>query len=148
MLFVHASVHAPYDWNYVYERQAAHDSLCAAGAWSGARYIFCGHAHVQALFCQGGDKENPRTQTVRIAADVALSLASQKKWHTSVGSVGQPRDGNPHAMYVLFDVPDASSSDPAEITFCRVPYDYSAAADTIRRAGLNDFFADRLEEGR
>lgn len=147
-LFVHASVHAPYEWNYVYERPVAHISLQAADAWQGVRYVFCGHTHVQTLFCQTREKEDFRTQAARVVTDTPMALHPQRKWHSSIGSVGQPRDGNPHAMYALLDVSDTDNHAPAELTFFRIPYDYSAAADTIRRAGLNDFFADRLAEGR
>jgi diadenosine tetraphosphatase ApaH/serine/threonine PP2A family protein phosphatase len=45
-------------------------------------------------------------------------------------------------MYALYD-------DVADrLTFHRVPYDHSAAAAAVRRAGLPEFFATRLEEGR
>ena len=60
----------------------------------------------------------------------------------TVGSVGQPRDGDTRAMYAVYD--DAVG----RITFHRVPYDHAAAAAAIRRAGLPELFASRLEEGR
>jgi diadenosine tetraphosphatase ApaH/serine/threonine PP2A family protein phosphatase len=60
----------------------------------------------------------------------------------TIGSVGQPRDGNPRAMYALFD------STAAQLTFHRVAYDHHAAANCIRRAGLPEYFAKRLEDGR
>ena len=147
-LFVHASAHAPYEWNYVYERPVAHTSLLAADDWHDVRYVFSGHTHVQMLFCQTLEKHGARTQTARVVTDTPLLLSPQKKWQASIGSVGQPRDGNPHAMYALLETPDLDTSIPAQLTFFRIPYDYSAAADTIRRVGLFDFFADRLEEGR
>ena len=58
-----------------------------------------------------------------------------------MGSVGQPRDGNTHAMYALLD------TERAQLTYHRVPYDYNAAAQAILQAGLPVFFADRLEAG-
>ena len=45
-------------------------------------------------------------------------------------------------MYCLFD------TERAQLTFHRVAYDHFAAASAIRRTGLPDFFADRLEVGR
>lgn len=60
----------------------------------------------------------------------------------TIGSVGQPRDGDPRAMYVLLD------TDLNELTFHRVPYDHESAAAAIRAAGLPTFFADRLGIGR
>jgi diadenosine tetraphosphatase ApaH/serine/threonine PP2A family protein phosphatase len=46
------------------------------------------------------------------------------------------------AMYALLD------TERAQLTFHRVAYDHHAAALAIRRAGLPEFFADRLETGR
>jgi hypothetical protein len=45
-------------------------------------------------------------------------------------------------MYAMFD------TELARLSFHRVAYDYQAAATVIRRAGLPDYFADRLELGR
>jgi diadenosine tetraphosphatase ApaH/serine/threonine PP2A family protein phosphatase len=58
------------------------------------------------------------------------------------GSVGQPRDGDPRAAYVLFD------SDTREVAYCRVPYDVMSAQQKIRDAGLPAILADRLAVGR
>jgi diadenosine tetraphosphatase ApaH/serine/threonine PP2A family protein phosphatase len=45
-------------------------------------------------------------------------------------------------MYALFDM------SAAQVTFHRVPYDYQSAAAAIRAAGLPEYFAKRLEDGR
>jgi diadenosine tetraphosphatase ApaH/serine/threonine PP2A family protein phosphatase len=45
-------------------------------------------------------------------------------------------------MYCIFD------TERAQLTFHRVAYDLFAAASAIRRTGLPEFFADRLENGR
>jgi diadenosine tetraphosphatase ApaH/serine/threonine PP2A family protein phosphatase len=58
-----------------------------------------------------------------------------------VGSVGQPRDRNPAAAYTLLD------TGRSEVTFFRVPYDHRAAAEKIRRAGLPESLAYRVETG-
>jgi hypothetical protein len=39
-------------------------------------------------------------------------------------------------------------TDKSQLTFHRVPYNHAAAAAAIRRVGLPDYFADRLEKGR
>ena len=57
------------------------------------------------------------------------------------GSVGQPRDGNPAASYLLFD------GVLRRLTFYRVAYDWLTAAAKIRAAGLPDTLAQRLEHG-
>jgi len=71
-----------------------------------------------------------------------MPMPSHRQWVVTVGSVGQPRDGDPRAMYALLD--DASQ----RLTFHRVSYPHSAAAAAIRQAGLPEYFAQRLENGR
>jgi diadenosine tetraphosphatase ApaH/serine/threonine PP2A family protein phosphatase len=73
---------------------------------------------------------------------VAVPVPRHRHWLATIGSAGQPRDGNPQAMYALFD------TDKLQLTFHRVSYDHPAAAAAIRRVGLPSFFADRLESGR
>lgn len=60
----------------------------------------------------------------------------------NVGSVGQPRDGDPRACWALVD-PEAP-----EIELRRVEYDIDRAADAIRQAGLPSSLATRLYDGR
>lgn len=138
-LFVHASADAPELWRYVYDPRAATASLNAATAWSGVRYVFGGHVHKQTLYYRGASQG---LMMFIPQAGVAVPVPKHRQWLSTVGSVGQPRDGNPMAMYALFD------TERAQLTFHRVPYDHHAAAATIRRAGLPAFFAERLETGR
>ena len=139
ILFVHASVNEPHLWRYVYDQRAAKASLDAAAEWPDVRYVFGGHVHMQTLYYRGaGDGLMAFTPQ----PGVAVPIPKHRQWLGTVGSVGQPRDGNTHAMYCLFD------TDRAQITFHRVPYDHFAAANAIRRTGLPEFFADRREDGR
>jgi len=139
ILFVHASANDPQLWRYVYDQRAARASMDAAAEWPGVRYVFGGHVHLQTLYYRGaGDGLMPFSPQ----PGVAIPVPRHRQWLGTVGSVGQPRDGNTQAMYCLFD------TDRALLTFHRVPYDHYTAAAAIRRAGLPDYFADRLEAGR
>jgi len=62
------------------------------------------------------------------------------KLYVCVGSVGQPRDEDWRACYVLFD--------GENVEYRRVPYDVAVTARRIREAGLNEFLADRLFAGQ
>jgi diadenosine tetraphosphatase ApaH/serine/threonine PP2A family protein phosphatase len=73
---------------------------------------------------------------------VAIPVPPHREWVATAGSVGQPRDGDPRAMYALFD------AEGGRLTFLRVPYDHGAAAAAIRRAGLPADNAERLAKGR
>ena len=139
VLLVHASANQPELWRYVYDERAATASLDGASAWPGVRYVFGGHVHEQNLYYRGA---NDGLMKFSPQPGVAVPVPAHRQWLGTVGSVGQPRDGKPHAMYALFD------SDRKQLTFHRVPYDHLAAATAIRHAGLPEFFADRLERGR
>ena len=137
MCLVHASAHEPQRWEYVQDSMGAAASLQAAED-SGATHVFGGHVHEQRLFFYGAvGKVMPFEPT----AGVAVPLWRHRTWLATVGSVGQPRDGRPEAMYALFD------SDSMHLTFLRVPYDHEAAAQAILQAGLPADNASRLAQG-
>jgi len=131
---VHASAAFPDRWDYVDSPSAA--QRCADAAK--AVYTFCGHVHDQALYFEGPDG---RMREFRPGAGTPIPVRGHRRWVAIVGSVGQPRDRNPAAAYALFE------SERRQLTFCRVPYDASAAADKIRRAGLPGSLAVRVELG-
>jgi len=139
MLLVHASAEAPERWRYVYDSRGAAMSLDAVRDMAEVRYVFGGHVHMQTLYYQGSTGGLMKFEPT---AGVAVPVPRHRHWLATVGSVGQPRDGNPKAMYALFD------SERAQLTFHRVDYDHHAAAAAIRRAGLPEYFAGRLEQGR
>lgn len=139
LLLVHASAEAPELWRYVYDANTAAQSLQAASAQHAVRYVFGGHVHHQSLYFKAADESLQRFVPT---AGVMVPVPAHRHWLATIGSVGQPRDGNPQAMYAVLDLTQG------ELTFYRVAYDYTAAGEAIRRAGLPDFFADRLELGR
>ena len=139
VLLVHASADAPELWRYVYDQRVAAMSLDAAAELPQVRYVFGGHVHIQSLYYRGADGALMKFEPT---PEVAVPVPRHRHWLATIGSVGQPRDGNPKAMYALFD------SEQAMLTFHRVDYDHYMAAQAIRQAGLPDYFADRLELGR
>ncbi|MGZ5684872.1 MAG: metallophosphoesterase family protein [Usitatibacter sp.] len=132
--FVHASAAAPQRWDYVDSAGAAERSAQAAGT----PYTFCGHVHHQVLY---GEDAHRRMIAFRPQSGMPIPVSPHRAWLAVVGSVGQPRDGNPAAAYALADL------DAKRVTFHRVPYDNHAAARKIRSAGLPDMLAYRLEKG-
>ncbi len=136
---VHASANAPGDWLYVDDERSAGASLAAAAQDPDVRHVFGGHVHHQTLYYKGS---RGGLMAFSPTAGVPIPMPAHRHWIATVGSVGQPRDGHPSAMYALFDLVHT------RLTFHRVPYDHLAAAAAVRRAGLPDQFAKRLEEGR
>lgn len=139
IFLVHASADAPQLWRYVYEERMADVSLQAACAHEQVRYVFGGHVHKQSLYYRGADAALMKFEPT---PEVAVPVSAHRCWLTTIGSVGQPRDGDTRAMYAMFD------TDRARLTFHRVAYDHHAAARAIRASGLPDYFADRLELGQ
>jgi diadenosine tetraphosphatase ApaH/serine/threonine PP2A family protein phosphatase len=134
-LYVHAEASQPLKWLYVREKSDAVRSIIATNA----HIMFCGHIHRPALYSM-----SPRanmTSFVPIPA-VRIQLLGRRRWLAVLGSVGQPRDGNPAACFAMFD------TGSGEITYYRVPYDVAAAANRIRENGLPHWLADRLLVGR
>lgn len=139
VLLVHASADGPERWHYVYDQRGAALSLDAATERAQVRYVFGGHVHTQTLYYRGATGGLMKFEPT---AGVPVPVPRHRHWLATVGSVGQPRDGSPKAMYAVFD------SERAQLTFHRVDYDHQAAAAAIRRAGLPAYFAERLETGR
>jgi len=138
VLLVHASLNNPERWRYVTDERSAGASLDAAADKPEVRYVFGGHVHHQTLYYRGA---GAGLMAFKPTPGVAVPVPKHRHWLATVGSVGQPRDGHPQAMYALFDL------DKAQLTFQRVAYDHHAAAAAIRQAGLPAYFADRLETG-
>ena len=136
---VHASADAPQKWRYVEDQRSALASLDAASAQADVRYVLGGHVHHQTLYYKGSGQG---LMAFKPTPGVPIPTPSHRQWIATVGSVGQPRDGKPLAMYALFDLAHS------RLTFHRVAYDHAAAAAAVRRAGLPEYFAQRLEEGR
>src|SRR5262245_15445846 len=133
-LFVHASAHAPEQWEYVTDTSVAAGSFAATGATA----TFCGHVHVPELL--------HLPPTGRVAGfvpvqSVQIPLLANRRWLAVLGSVGQPRDYNPAACYGALEV------QRNVLIYVRVPYDNETAARKIREAGLPEILSHRLIEG-
>ncbi len=139
LLLVHASAFEPASWPYVYEQEQALECMAAAALLPGVRQVFVGHVHHQTLY--GSAVEVPLEEHA-VVPGTAIVLSAQKSWVTTIGSAGQPRDGNPQAMYAVFD------TESGALTFHRVAYEHRKAAAAIRKAGLPQWLAQRLEAGR
>jgi diadenosine tetraphosphatase ApaH/serine/threonine PP2A family protein phosphatase len=134
-LYVHSEASDPPRWRYVQDASDAGRSMLA----SDAQITFCGHIHRPALYSMSATAK--MTSFIPVAG-VPVQLLHGRRWLAVLGSVGQPRDGNPAAAFAMFD------TDKREITYFRAAYDIAAAAKKIRDNGLPHFLADRLSEGR
>ncbi|MET4207073.1 metallophosphoesterase family protein [Bradyrhizobium sp. LA2.1] len=134
-LYVHSEASSPQRWHYVRSTADAAKSLISTPA----HVTFCGHIHRPALYSMS---VTAKMTSLVPKTDVSVPLLRGRQWLAVLGSVGQPRDGDPSAAFVLFDTVSC------QITYCRAPYDIASAANKIRENGLPPWLADRLSQGR
>ncbi len=106
------------------------------------RLAFFGHTHVQGGFIWNHSRVETIPRTALRASRQSMEVDGDCAYLINPGSVGQPRDGDPRAAYVLYD------SDAGMVTYFRVPYDIGQAQKKIRGVGLPPILADRLSLGR
>jgi predicted phosphodiesterase len=129
----HASPRDPV-WEYVLSTLLA--ELCL----DEQRHRLCliGHSHVALSF---GRREGELTTGEPRRGGAQLDVGAGE-WLLNPGSVGQPRDGDPRAAWLLLDLDEPS------VSFERTDYDIAGAAAAIRAARLPDSLAERLEYGQ
>lgn len=134
---VHANPGDPRSWDYIltlsdaryYFSQYPHEfQIC-----------FIGHSHRPIIFMEQMGQNWPH---YHIYTSARLELEPQHRYIINVGSVGQPRDGNPAAAFGILDTALKLFEEQ------RVPYDVNRTYQKIISTGLPEFLANRLLIGR
>jgi len=134
-LFVHGSVRDPDE--YILNGAVARENLAVLTAdYPNVQVCFFGHTHVKTVV--------PSPDGPSSGSHDTLDLSSGGPYLVNPGSVGQPRDGDTFASYVLAE----NTQDETRIAYRFVEYDVEKAQDKIRTAGLPGMLADRLALGR
>jgi diadenosine tetraphosphatase ApaH/serine/threonine PP2A family protein phosphatase len=134
---VHASPRRPEDWDYLL---TAEDGYGAFGDFT-TRLCFVGHSHRPGVWSLGSSGPSHENLAGAESHGRRVPFNDGRRYIVNVGSVGQPRDRDPRAAYVLWD------EDARSVTLRRVAYDHKEAAAKILRAGLPRALADRLAQG-
>ena len=100
-------------------------------------WCFVGHSHIQCMFAL--NEKTDRVTLEQTKPDKTVKLG--RRLILNPGSVGQPRDGDPRAAWLLLDLASATA------TFRRTGYDVERTQSGIRAAGLPESLAARLAEG-
>jgi len=132
---VHASLRDPI-MEYVIDAATAEENLRGLNT----PLLFHGHTHIPALWELRGDIAHLIAPGAEPAPLRAASLIN-------AGSVGQPRDRDPRAAWLLWER-DEVSAGLGHVTWRRVEYDIPSAQEAIDAAGLPDSLASRLAVGR
>ena len=132
--YCHSNPYRPRNWYYVAEKTYISSSF----ARSKAKILVFGHTHVPVaitrrnFFCVY--VRSPDHSTVVPVAEINRQIFNG-------GSIGQPRDGDSRAAYLIYD------HDKNQIEFYRISYNIGRAAEKIVQAGLPEIFAKRLFSG-
>ena len=119
-------------WEYVTTTTAARDNLVAIATTHGLN----GHTHVPIAFSQDGGRMGRIIPT-----DGSGAALDGPRLMLNPGSVGQPRDGDPRAGYLLLDLAARRA------TWGRVAYDVDAVRAQMAAVGLPVRLIDRLRHG-
>jgi len=133
--YVHASKYNPGEWRYIMKPEDAQKCMKAAST----NLVFYGHIHIPMYFHELAD--NTVDQFIpEEGKKIPLNL--HQRYVINVGSVGQPRDDNNKACFVIYD------EEGHDITYHRVYYDYNETIRKIKECKINDYFAERLILGQ
>lgn len=130
--FVHSSPHQPDRWNYILTAWEAEQGFTHCKHKIG----FLGHTHLPMIFSQGKDG------SVRCQTGHDFDPFEDTRYLVNVGSVGQPRDGDPRACYCVYDSAECS------VAYHRISYDIKRTQDKMTKAKLPSMLIERLEVGR
>lgn len=128
---VHASLPRPEEWRYLFDLNEVENTA----KYASGRLVFVGHSHIPMILEISGEiikrKINPEQQ-----------LKKDVRYIINVGSIGQPRDGDPRICMVFYD------EESNTLEFQRHEYNIKTAQNKILDAGLPEMLALRLGFGK
>lgn len=130
-LYLHASARGPQSWEYILDRAEARSCF----RFFAEQICFIGHSHIPGGFvCDSEGHVAP-------LLPARLELREECRYIINAGSVGQPRDHDPRACFLLLD------QEAGTVEFHRVTYDIVRTQMLMRAAHLPGYLARRLEVG-
>jgi len=122
----HSAPREPLRWHYILSLQAAQAEMKGYAE----QVCFIGHSHVPVVF---GMREEYGVTEMRLQPDI--------RYIVNVGSIGQPRDGDPRLCFVIYD------EERAELRYIRLEYDVQTTRQKILGQNLPAYLAERLLNG-
>ncbi|MFM8788458.1 MAG: metallophosphoesterase family protein [Chthoniobacterales bacterium] len=127
---VHATLDTPHKWGYI----VTPGDAAASFTYQHTPVCFYGHTHEPMLFRSGVAVKKQSYDKIRLKPGAQYMI--------NIGSVGQPRDGDWRAAYVIYQ------PDTMDVELRRIPYDSESAQQKIIDAGLPVELAERLALGK
>jgi len=134
MIFVHGSLYEPEKFHYIFEVHQVHRNFDFQGD---KKICFIGHSHYPFIAVSDDLKGE-----INVVDGFEVEIHPRCRYLVNVGSVGQPRDNDSRASYVIYDI------ERAKIEIRRVEYDVEEAVSKIILQGLPQFLGERLYYGR
>lgn len=126
---VHANLVSPGDWGYVLDIDDAYLNFSLLDN----QICFIGHSHRPICFTA--------SSTIDWQENKKIKIQEGTKYIINVGSVGQPRDGNPQLSFAIYD------TNRKTVEVKRLDYEIRSVQEKIVKAGLPRILADRLSIG-
>lgn len=148
---VHATLDSPHRWGYIFSESDSVTHFMEQKTQIG----FCGHSHVPVAFVRlpdrstikqivewgGGAFDEDMDVDFSTVDSVTVKMEKMHNYLFNIGSIGQPRNGDPRASFAIYD------SDEQSVTRVMVPYDIASAQQKVLDAGLPERLAVRLGIG-
>ncbi len=132
LLLVHSTPEHPEEWNYLFNLEEFEKQF----NFFSEQICFIGHSHIPSAVFQD---DNGYTDFLR---ENPFPIIKKRRYIINAGSVGQPRDLDPRACYVIYD------GNKNLIEFVRIEYNIPLAGQKIINAGLPEILSDRLLVGK
>jgi diadenosine tetraphosphatase ApaH/serine/threonine PP2A family protein phosphatase len=130
---VHATPKDPSFWHYLFDLDDVREQFGCFTEF----LCFIGHSHIPVMFSY--EEKNKKVSIIR---EKQVKLQKGFRYIVNVGSIGQPRDGDPRLSFVIWD------QEIQAIEFYRLEYDIVRAQQKIINASLPLFLALRLGVGQ
>jgi diadenosine tetraphosphatase ApaH/serine/threonine PP2A family protein phosphatase len=132
LLLVHSSPREPELWHYILDMEDATESF----EYFTQKICLLGHTHRPYIVYK--EKEG---ETVLSKQNEEI-ITEDRRYLVNIGSVGQPRDGDPRSCYLIYDV------ETGGIRHKRVSYNIKATQKDMAKIGLPEYLIERLAVGR
>jgi predicted phosphodiesterase len=133
---VHATPYEPQLWYYI----ASMDDALFNFNFFKTKFCLIGHTHVPGIIAMGSPESNISILPQKTLC-YAKEFSEKARFIVNVGSVGQPRDKNSKACYVIID------TDKKELSFLRISYDVALYQRKMHAIGMPDFLVNRVADG-
>jgi len=132
ILLVHSSPREPENWHYILDMEDAEENF----DFFTQKICLLGHTHRPYIVFKS------ETGEAALSKEVEVPIELEYRYLVNIGSVGQPRDGDPRSCYLIYD------TDAGTMKLKRVQYDIKSTQKVMAEIGLPEYLIDRLAVGR